>query len=331
MLKKLTAVLSALFVAIAGLVAFSSVSHADVDKYDVVITKYDAADKDENGQPKDGAQQLAGAKFNVIDANNNVVASVETTTSGATVSLPVGKYTLVETQAPEGYTLSSEKYSFEVSEEVTTDSTIGNKFRATSSTIRHDLFWSSWAYTVTRNLTTNETVNETVYCVNVDKASPGYTNTYEKREGSVEALMKATEPNNTSSVTRPYSGEELRNNLLSVVYNGYPTNASGIKEKYNLSDNAFRAATQAAVWHTTNGRTRYQVDFDYYLSPNAKKAYADLIKYTQNVPDNMEANMYQVVGQENRVQSLMGSFFSEKSSHVDVPPVFNEKRTNTEV
>lgn len=55
------------------------------------------------------ALKLAGAKFNVINSEHDVVAELETLGNGEVVSnpLPVGEYTLVEVQAPTGYVLAT--------------------------------------------------------------------------------------------------------------------------------------------------------------------------------------------------------------------------------
>ena len=47
--------------------------------------------------------------------------------------------------------------------------------------------------------------------------------------------------------------QELYDAIMKVIYNGYPNNCSGIKEKYNLKDGDFCAITQKAIWHFTDG------------------------------------------------------------------------------
>ena len=62
-------------------------------------------------------EPLAGAKFSLVNnATGNVYATLTTNASGkATLNnIPVGKYTLKETQAPSEYYLTSEKREFEV-------------------------------------------------------------------------------------------------------------------------------------------------------------------------------------------------------------------------
>lgn len=74
-----------------------------VDK--IVISKQDVTTK----------QELKGATLVVKDSNGNVVDSwVSTTTPHEIINLTPGTYTLTETIAPEGYQLSKETISFEV-------------------------------------------------------------------------------------------------------------------------------------------------------------------------------------------------------------------------
>lgn len=52
--------------------------------------------------------------------------------------------------------------------------------------------------------------------------------------------------------TERVNGEDLYNGLVRVIYDGYPNNKSGIKERYGLTDGQFRQVTQYAVWYYTD-------------------------------------------------------------------------------
>ena len=57
---------------------------------------------------------LKGAKFQIKDANGNVVKEFTSNGQAQEFILPVGKYTLVEVAAPSGYTKSDEVYEFTI-------------------------------------------------------------------------------------------------------------------------------------------------------------------------------------------------------------------------
>ena len=76
----------------------------------VVISKQDITNKEE----------LPGAKLEVKDEKNNIIESWISEEKPHEIYLKPGKYTLTETQAPEGYILSKETISFEVKENNTT-------------------------------------------------------------------------------------------------------------------------------------------------------------------------------------------------------------------
>lgn len=81
----------------------------------VKISKLDMA----NGE------NLPGAKLEVKDAKGNIVASWTSTKEDYYIdNLPVGKYTLTETMAPDGYILSSETVEFEIKSDGTIASVI---------------------------------------------------------------------------------------------------------------------------------------------------------------------------------------------------------------
>jgi len=69
---------------------------------------------DQNGNP------LAGAEFTLLDQDGNEIRNNLTSDEDGRVfitGLAPGKYTLVETDAPEGYMLSDENYTFEIEKE----------------------------------------------------------------------------------------------------------------------------------------------------------------------------------------------------------------------
>ncbi|MFV1456805.1 SpaA isopeptide-forming pilin-related protein [Bacillus mycoides] len=73
------------------------------------LTKVDIAD---------GNNKLPNAEFTILNEKGEEVVKGKTNEQGiATFKLPYGKYTYKETQAPEGYVLHEETFSFEIKEE----------------------------------------------------------------------------------------------------------------------------------------------------------------------------------------------------------------------
>lgn len=77
---------------------------------------------------EDATKKLAGAKFDVVNATGKVIDSVVTNSEGVAVSsnLPFGTYTLVETEAPEGYELSTSKVNVTIDKTATVEVTVEN-------------------------------------------------------------------------------------------------------------------------------------------------------------------------------------------------------------
>ncbi|OTX90977.1 collagen-binding protein [Bacillus wiedmannii] len=84
------------------------------------LVKVDTSDKN---------KKLAGAKFHIEDSNKKVVGELVTDGQGEAISkeLPIGNYTLVETEAPKGYDLLKDKIAVKVEKDVVVEIKIGNK------------------------------------------------------------------------------------------------------------------------------------------------------------------------------------------------------------
>ena len=66
-----------------------------------------------NGNPAMGNHPLNGAIFEVRNNNGDMLDRVTTDENGiaTTVELPLGEYTIVETQAPAGYVLNNNEFT----------------------------------------------------------------------------------------------------------------------------------------------------------------------------------------------------------------------------
>lgn len=88
----------------------------------------------------DGGELLNGAVFQVLDEDNNPIEDKIITTNGGSgkITLPLGKYYLKETVAPEGYELNEELIPFEVTTNGRNTVTVKNTPKTGSLTIQKD-------------------------------------------------------------------------------------------------------------------------------------------------------------------------------------------------
>ena len=86
----------------------------------------------------DGGELLNGAVFQVLDEDNNPIEDKIITTNGGSgkITLPLGKYYLKETVAPEGYKLNEELIPFEVTTNGRNTVTVKNTPKTGSLTIQ---------------------------------------------------------------------------------------------------------------------------------------------------------------------------------------------------
>ncbi|MFE6587710.1 SpaA isopeptide-forming pilin-related protein, partial [Bacillus mobilis] len=74
-------------------------------------------------------KELMGAKFHIEDSNKKVVGELVTNEKGEAISkeLPIGSYTLMETEAPKGYELLKDKIAVKIEKDTVVEIKIGNK------------------------------------------------------------------------------------------------------------------------------------------------------------------------------------------------------------
>lgn len=86
----------------------------------------------------DGGELLSGAVFQILDEGNNPIENKIITTNGGSgkITLPLGKYYLKETVAPEGYELNKELIPFEVTTNGRNTVTVKNTPKTGSLTIK---------------------------------------------------------------------------------------------------------------------------------------------------------------------------------------------------
>ena len=261
--------------------------------------------------------ELKGASFKVVkgtDPSGPPVEGLSWVSDGKIkeFKLEAGTYTLVQVSVPKGY-IKADPITFTVSPTGGLQTSTKYKgYTLLDKYPKEDNFIEA-IYIEDMDNTDNTSV---VYCFNVTKATPPAKNSitkviYDKLFGSPELFTeKAIKPR--------IKGKELQNAVLRVIYNGYPSNALGIKEKYKLTDGQFRKVTQRAIWNFT--------DSNYgtlNLSQNEKSALDELINSNNNIPDNLVLDLY--IPDNTFYQNLLGTKFVTPN----LIKLENEKLPNT--
>ena len=108
--------------------------------------------------------------------------------------------------------------------------------------------------------------------------------------------------------TERVNGEDLYNGLVRVIYDGYPNNKSGIKERYGLTDGQFRQVTQYAVWYYTDTFNMPARDTSgNNFTENEKNAFNNLVNSTTAIPAGTKLDIYRA--KDNSYQNLLSGHF----------------------
>lgn len=141
----------------------------------------------------------------------------------------------------------------------------------------------------------NNGEDRVAYCYNASKKVPptwqeGGQTVYKIESATAEEFYQMTDEN-----VRVMEPEAFKKAILSVCYQGFPQNGSGLMEKYGLTHSAFRGITQLAVWYYTDSLDisqyyqQYQ-PFDTY--PGAWAAYQELITPLDTLPLSYHLDLY---------------------------------------
>ena len=141
----------------------------------------------------------------------------------------------------------------------------------------------------------NNGENRVAYCYNASKKVPptwqeGGQTVYKIESATAEEFYQMTDEN-----VRVMEPEAFKKAILSVCYQGFPQNGSGLMEKYGLTRATFRGITQLAVWYYTDSLDisqyyqQYQ-PFDTY--PGAWAAYQELITPLDTLPLGYQLDLY---------------------------------------
>ena len=261
--------------------------------------------------------ELKGASFKVVkgtDPSGPPVEGLSWVSDGKIkeFKLEAGTYTLVQVSVPKGY-IKADPITFTVSPTGGLQTSTKYKgYTLLDKYPKEDDFRDAIYIEDMDNADTSSVV----YCFNVTKATPTFKGSvvkvlYNEQFGSSKLFTeKAIKPRVT--------GDELKNSVLRVIYNGYPSNALGIKEKYQLTEGQFRKLTQRAVWNFTDSNLSLDK-----LSKKEIDALNELINAKNAIPDNLVLNLY--LPDDSYYQNLLGTKFVTPN----LIKLENEKLPNT--
>ena len=261
--------------------------------------------------------ELKGASFKIVkgtDTSGPTVDGLSWVSDGKIkeFKLEAGTYTLVQVSVPNGY-IKADPITFTVSP--TGGLQTSTKYKAYTLLDQYPKEDDFRDAIYIEDMDNNDT-SSVVYCFNVTKATPPFKGSvikllYNEQFGSPKLFTeKAIKPR--------VKGDELKNSVLRVIYNGYPSNALGIKEKYQLTEGQFRKITQRAVWNFTDSNLSLDK-----LSQKEIDALNELINAKNAIPDNLVLNLY--LPDNTYYQNLLGTKFVTPN----LIKLENEKLPNT--
>ena len=261
--------------------------------------------------------ELKGASFKIVkgtDTSGPPVDGLSWVSDGKIkeFKLEAGTYTLVQVSVPKGY-IKADPITFTVSP--TGGLQTSTKYKGYTLLDKYPKEDDFRDAIYIEDMDNNDT-SSVVYCFNVTKATPTFKGSvvkvlYNEQFGSSKLFTeKAIKPR--------VKGDELKNSVLRVIYNGYPSNALGIKEKYQLTEGQFRKLTQRAVWNFTDSNLSLDK-----LSQKEIDALNELINAKNAVPDNLVLNLY--LPDDTYYQNLLGTKFVTPN----LIKLENEKLPNT--
>ncbi|EGT5620437.1 thioester-forming surface-anchored protein, partial [Clostridium perfringens] len=261
--------------------------------------------------------ELKGASFKIVkgtDPSGPPVEGLSWVSDGKIkeFKLEAGTYTLVQVSVPKGY-IKADPITFTVSP--TGGLQTSTKYKGYTLLDQYPKEDDFREAIYIEDMDNNDT-SSVVYCFNVTKATPTYKGSvikvlYNEQFGSSKLFTeKAIKPR--------VKGDELKNSVLRVIYNGYPSNALGIKEKYQLTEGQFRKITQRAVWNFTDSNLSLDK-----LSQKEIDALNELINAKNAIPDDLVLNLY--LPDDTYYQNLLGTKFVTPN----LIKLENEKLPNT--
>lgn len=255
----------------------------------------------------DTKEPLAGTELTLVngtpEALGDEIETWTTTDEQKSFLLPLGDYTIVEMTPTEGYEPIEPTHVV-----LTEDKALvrGNAFAAYTDyvTIKNDFHFYEMLYHEIGDTSSASLA----YCINSGMQDPSPVNHFALNHLFYTEYLVENDELLNHVTNKKLTAEELNNAIRKVIYNGYPSNATGIQETYGLNDEEFRFVTQMAIHHFTDDKYWSEEELDY--EQNYIDAYYALINCDNNAPDELVLRVY--IAADNRYQSLVASEFTNK-------------------
>jgi TQXA domain-containing protein len=331
MKKRALAIFSAFMIAVNTLTPGLVPSKAAAENISENASGFNVAFKkaDEEGN------YLNGAKLSLSSGTDEVI-NWETEEGIKYIKLVPGDYVLKETSAPSGYKKAdSIKFTVNGDGSISSDDSKLGKTPYVSFTDRN-MYSQDGDYELDGAYSTNiyikpqgseNTLKEVGYCFNMHKAEPENVSEDFTRPGVYEKFEESSflALSDNASVK---DNSKLANLVKQVVWKGYPLDKEGIQAKYKLSDEYFRALTQAAIWKYTDSAKLSDIPFfegevDKYLP-----AYNELTSDKTAVANNFKLNIYKFIkaeGETREYQNILSTSFTPGAERIPLITMVDKK------
>ncbi|MFM1534351.1 thioester-forming surface-anchored protein [Helcococcus ovis] len=189
---------------------------------------------------------------------------------------------------------------------ISTSFAMGNAEKSRFKASTSEYTWLGYSEDGMIKIKQQESISYDVYCFNKDRKQPpalepnnrrgNYRHNH--RGGITYKRIDGTSALFTTYATkaRTQNQEELYNRILSIIYNGYPTNANNILD--GLSDTEANDVTQAAIWYytdreeshhflgTTASREKKEAAYKKLISSNLEES------VSKKRPENFKLNLF---------------------------------------
>ncbi|MDO4670084.1 MAG: thioester-forming surface-anchored protein, partial [Aerococcus sp.] len=275
---------------------------------------------------------VAGASMRLVQGeglNGNVLKQWTSADQGKVVmNLAAGTYTLIEDAAPNGYKVAN-PVVFRVDDQGHVQIKKNNQWETTTHFSDYEAYTNQTEYgdeldgayvdnIYVRPIGGND--SSVAYCFNYNKRVPA-----EAPDNLKEGTYTKREEKDFLSMT---NGSKIQNNdqlvqlIKTVLWKGYPNNQAGLQG--NISNEKFRALTQAAVWLFTND-VRIQ-DIQYFqgnLSAEEQKVYNELTNGNATLPQDFKLNVYEASNKD--YQNIVGTNYVKGPEKVPEVKMEDEK------